>query len=203
VATVLFVDIRGFATISENNQASAVLGLLNEYYEVLVEVVFRHEGTVDKFIGDAMMVIWGAPVSHADDPHRAVRAALEIKAALAEFNRSGRTIGRPNIDVGIGINTGNLMAGYIGSSRTMSYSVIGDTVNTASRLCSAAASDQILVSQNTWAQVSDHFEATSLGEINAKGKFQPVNAYSVTGEIGSVTSTPLSAHTAVGTPASQ
>ncbi|PIE67667.1 MAG: hypothetical protein CSA23_02515 [Deltaproteobacteria bacterium] len=183
VATVLFVDIRGFATISENNQASEVLGMLNEYYEALVEVVFRHEGTVDKFIGDAMMVIWGAPVTHADDPHRAVQAALEIKEALADFNRAGLKIGRPRIAVGIGINTGNLMAGYIGSSRTMSYSVIGDTVNIASRLCSAARPDQILVSENTWNQVKDQFEAVSLGQIQAKGKFQPVNAYAVTKSI--------------------
>lgn len=181
VATVLFVDIRGFATISENNQASEVLGLLNEYFEVLVDVVFRHEGTVDKFIGDAMMVIWGAPVTHADDPRRAVKAALDILAALDDFNRASIDRDRPRIDVGIGINTGNLMAGYIGSSLTMSYSVIGDTVNTASRLCSSAQSGQILVSENTWSQVKEHFEATPLGEIKAKGKFKPVNAWAVTG----------------------
>jgi len=186
VATVLFVDIRGFATISENNQASEVLGLLNEYYEVLVDVVFRHEGTVDKFIGDAMMVIWGAPVSHVDDPTRAVKSALGIRAALNDFNRASPDKGRPRIDVGIGINTGNLMAGYIGSSLTMSYSVIGDTVNTASRLCSAAQSGQILVSENTWNEVKEHFEATPLGEIKAKGKFQPVKAWAVEGDKYSV-----------------
>ena len=180
VATVLFVDIRGFATISENNQASEVLGLLNEYFEVLVDVVFRHEGTVDKFIGDAMMVIWGAPVTHADDPKRAVRAALDMLKALTEFNRTGVEKGHPRIEVGIGINTGNLMAGYIGSSLTMSYSVIGDTVNTASRLCSSAQSGQILVSEQTWDQVKESFVATSVGEIQAKGKFKPVNAWSVT-----------------------
>jgi adenylate cyclase len=182
VATVLFVDIRGFTTISENNQASEVLRMLNEYYEVLVEVVFRHEGTVDKFIGDEMMVIWGAPVVHDDDPQRAVMAALEMKTALVEFNRKGLVSGRPEIKFGIGINTGNLMAGYIGSSHTMSYSVIGDTVNTASRLCSAAQPDQILISENTWRQIKHRFDANPLGEIHAKGKFKPVNAFAVTGE---------------------
>lgn len=182
VATVLFVDIRGFTTISEKNRASEVLRLLNEYYEMLVEVVFGHEGTVDKFIGDAMMVIWGAPVVHDDDPHRAVMAALEMKIALAEFNRKNVTMERSAIKFGIGINTGNLMAGYIGSSRTMSYSVIGDTVNTASRLCSSAQPDQILISENTWNQVKDRFNATPLGKIHAKGKFKPVNAFAVTGE---------------------
>ncbi|MBR9986721.1 MAG: adenylate/guanylate cyclase domain-containing protein [Desulfosarcina sp.] len=182
VATVLFVDIRGFSTISENNPASDVLRLLNEYYEVLVEVVFRHEGTVDKFIGDEMMVIWGAPVAHHDDPHRAVMAALEMKTALAGFNRKSLDKGRPEIKFGIGINTGNLMAGYIGSSHTMSYSVIGDIVNTASRLCSAAKPDQILISENTWNQVKNRFDAETLGQIQAKGKFKPVNAFAVTGK---------------------
>ncbi len=180
VATVLFVDMRGFTTMSENSQASEVLRLLNEYYEVLVEVVFRHEGTVDKFIGDEMMVIWGAPVVHADDPHRAVMAALDMKTALAEFNRKRLDAGRPAIRVGIGINTGNLMAGYIGSSHTMSYSVIGDTVNTASRLCSSAQPDQILISENTWNHVKDGFDAKPLGKIQAKGKFKPVSAFAVT-----------------------
>jgi len=182
VATVLFVDIRGFTTISENNPASDVLRLLNEYYEVLVEVVFRHEGTVDKFIGDEMMVIWGAPVTHHDDPHRAVMAALEMKTALAGFNRKRPDTGHPEVKFGIGINTGNLMAGYIGSSHTMSYSVIGDTVNTASRLCAAAKPDQILVSENTCNQVKHRFDANPLGQIHAKGKFKPVNAFAVSGE---------------------
>jgi adenylate cyclase len=182
VATVLFVDIRGFTTMSENNSASNVLGLLNEYYEVLVDVVFRHEGTVDKFIGDEMMVIWGTPVVHDNDPHRAVMAALDMKSALAGFNRKSLHSGRPVLQVGIGINTGNLMAGYIGSSHTMSYSVIGDTVNTASRLCSWAKPDQIVISENTWLRIKDRFEATPLGEVQAKGKFKPVNAFSVTGK---------------------
>lgn len=182
VATVLFVDIRGFTTISENHPASEVLRLLNEYYEVLVEVVFGHEGTVDKFIGDEMMVIWGAPVVHDDDPHRAVMAALDMKMALSEFNRKSLDTGRPEIKFGIGINTGDLMAGYIGSSHTMSYSVIGDTVNTASRLCAAAQPDQILISENTWNRVKGRFDATPLGKVLAKGKVNPVNAFAVIGE---------------------
>jgi adenylate cyclase len=181
IATVLFVDIRGFTTFSENHQASEVLRLLNEYYEVLVEVVFQHEGTVDKFIGDEMMVIWGAPVVHDDDPHRSVMAALEMKTALAEFNRKSLIAGHPEIKFGIGINTGNLMAGYIGSSHTMSYSVIGDTVNTASRLCSLAQPDQILISENTWNHVKNRFDTIPLGMIHTKGKFKPVSAFAVTG----------------------
>ncbi|BBO80080.1 adenylate/guanylate cyclase domain-containing protein [Desulfosarcina ovata] len=181
VATVLFVDIRGFTTLSENIPAADVLRLLNEYYEVLVDVVFRYEGTVDKFIGDAMMVIWGAPVAHADDPCRAVMAAIDIQAALVEFNHRRLLMGQPEIKVGIGINTGSLMAGYIGSSHTMSYSVIGDTVNMASRLCDTATPDQILVSENTWHRVADRFHGTPLGTIETRGKGRPISAFSVHG----------------------
>ena len=127
-----------------------------------------------------MMVIWGAPVTHDNDPHRAVMAALDMKTALSEFNRKSMQRGRPEIKIGIGINTGNLMAGYIGSSHTMSYSVIGDTVNTASRLCSSARPGQIIISEDTWLKVKDRFEATPLGDIRAKGKFKPVTAFAVT-----------------------
>jgi adenylate cyclase len=109
-----------------------------------------------------------------------VMAALEMKTALAEFNRKNVDTDHPEIKFGIGINTGNLMAGYIGSSHTMSYSVIGDTVNTASRLCAAAQPDQILVSENTWNQVKHRFDANPLGQIHAKGKFKPVRAFAVT-----------------------
>jgi adenylate cyclase len=109
-------------------------------------------------------------------------AALDMKTALSEFNRKSIQKGRPEIKIGIGINTGNLMAGYIGSSHTMSYSVIGDTVNTASRLCSSAHPGQIIISGDTWLKVKDRFEATALGDIRAKGKFKPVTAFSVTGQ---------------------
>jgi adenylate cyclase len=181
VATVLFVDIRGFTTMSENYQASEVLRLLNEYYEVLVEVVFRHEGTVDKFIGDEMMVIWGAPVGTRQRPSPGGDGGAGHENGALGIQSEKHSNGRPEIKIGIGINTGNLMAGYIGSSHTMSYSVIGDTVNTASRLCSAALPGQILVSEETWAKVQDGFDATPLGKVQAKGKIKPVNTFVVTG----------------------
>ncbi len=180
-ATVLFADIRGFTAISENIKASAVLQLLNEYYETIVDIVFRYEGTVDKFIGDAMMVIWGAPISHSDDPYRAVKTALDIRKAMLHYNASRMLAGERPIEVGIGINTGTLVAGYIGSSRTMSYSVIGDTVNTASRLCAAAKPNQILISENTARYLPDHIEMRSLDPIMAKGKFNPVEIFEVIG----------------------
>ncbi|MDJ0782699.1 MAG: adenylate/guanylate cyclase domain-containing protein [Desulfosarcinaceae bacterium] len=180
-ATVLFADIRGFTAISENTDAAEVLQLLNEYYECIVDVVFKHEGTVDKFIGDAIMVIWGAPVRHHDAPYRAVKAALDIQHALIGFNHDRMDKGKPPIEVGIGINTGELVAGYIGSSRTMSYSVIGDTVNTASRLCSAAKPGQIIISESTSNALPIQIAVGPLDPLKAKGKYHPIEVFEVVG----------------------
>jgi adenylate cyclase len=182
IATVMFVDIRDFTAMSEKMAAGKILQILNEYYELIVDIVFYHEGTVDKFIGDAMMVIWGAPVVHDDDPSRAVRSALDIQRELVKFNAILAKKGLKEVRVGIGINTGSLVAGYIGSSQTMSYSVIGDTVNTASRICSAAKGNEIIISQETYDAVHHGFHAEALDPINAKGKYRPVKVFKVTGE---------------------
>jgi adenylate cyclase len=180
-ATVMFADIRGFTAISENTEAAEVLRLLNEYYECIVDVVFKHEGTVDKFIGDAIMVIWGAPVRHHDDAYRAVKAALDVQNALVGFNHDRMDKGKPPIDVGIGITTGEVVAGYIGSSQTMSYSVIGDTVNTASRLCSAAKPGQIIISASTSNALPIQIEVAPLEPLKAKGKYHPIEVFEVVG----------------------
>ncbi len=180
-ATVLFADIRGFTSMSENMLAGEVLQMLNEYFEVMVEIVFRHEGTVDKFVGDEIMVIWGAPVKHEDDVVRAVRAGLDMQSALAEFNHAREAKGQPLIQIGIGINTGDLVAGYIGSTRTMSYSVIGDVVNTASRICSAAKAKQIIISEDTYKLIKKDFEVLAVEPLQAKGKSKPIEAYQVLG----------------------
>ncbi len=179
VATVLFADIRGFTAMSENMPAREILKILNDYFELIVDKVFLHEGTVDKFIGDEIMVIWGAPIQHHDDPVRAVKAAGDIQSVIAEFNRTNEKLGKPGIQVGIGINTGNLVAGYIGSSQTMSYSVIGDTVNTAARLCSAAKAGEILISRNTMEQVKEVVALQELDPIKVKGKLHPVDVFLV------------------------
>jgi adenylate cyclase len=181
IATVMFVDIRGFTTLSADNEASDILQLLNDYFEVLVDAVFLHEGTIDKFIGDGMMVIWGAPVTHHDDPYRAVRAALDIRKSLEEFNFDRFSRGEAPIEVGIGINTGDVVAGYLGSSQTMSYSVIGDTVNMASRLCSAARPGEIIVSEYTHFIVEDEFSTRLREPIDAKGKKHAIKAFKVLG----------------------
>lgn len=178
-ATVMFVDIRGFTAMSEHTPADEVLQMLNEYFEVIVDIVFRHEGTIDKYIGDAVMVIWGAPVFHADDALRAVQAAVDIQQAIDRFNRERKGTRRMPVKAGIGINTGALVAGYIGSSHTMSYSVVGDTVNTASRICDAAEAGQILISEHTFHKVQSRFEARVLEPLQVKGKFKPLSIYAI------------------------
>jgi adenylate cyclase len=183
IATVMFVDIRGFTSLSAQVHAADLLQMLNEYFEVVVDVVFRHEGTVDKFIGDGMMVIWGAPVSHLDDPHRAVRAALEIMQAVEEFNYDRIAQEVVPISVGIGINTGPVIAGYLGSSRTMSYSVIGDTVNVAARLCGAARPGEIVISEETRRLVAESFTTRALAPFSAKGLREAISVYAVTGTV--------------------
>ncbi len=125
------------------------------------------------------MGIWGAPVDHHDDPVRAVRAALEIETELKQFNQNRVRDNRPAIKIGIGINTGTLVAGYIGSSQTMSYSVIGDTVNTASRLCAAANEGQILITENTHNCLGHLFETVEFEPVRAKGKFEPIRVFDV------------------------
>lgn len=182
-ATVLFADIRDFTSMSENMSASAVLQMLNEYFEQMVEIVFGYEGTVDKFVGDEIMVIWGAPVVHPDDAIRAVRAALAMQVAQIELNKAREARGEPPIRTGIGINTGELVAGYIGSTRTMNYSVIGDAVNVAARLCSAAEAHRILISEETLRLLENQFEVRELAPLHAKGKSKPLKVYEVLREI--------------------
>jgi adenylate cyclase len=181
VATVLFADIRGFTSMSEDMVASDVLDMLNEYFELMVEIAFRHEGTVDKFVGDEIMVLWGAPVSHPDDAARAVRAAVDMQKTLVDFNKVRESEGLKPVNIGIGLNTGDLVAGYIGSTRTMSYSVIGDTVNTAARLCSVAKAGQVIVSDVTFSKLGSEFQSVQLDAVSVKGKSKPIGIHSVLG----------------------
>jgi len=180
-ATTLFADIRGFTSMCENMEAAEVLHLLNEFFETMVEIAFAYEGTVDKFVGDMIMVVWGAPLTHPDDPIRAVKAALDMQSAMDRYNKTGRR----EIHIGIGMNTDELVAGYIGSTRTMGYSVVGDAVNIAARLCSAAGPGQILISETTYREVHEYVDVVQFDPIRVKGKSKPINVYGV---IGSKTS---------------
>jgi adenylate cyclase len=145
----------------------------------MVEVIFRHEGTLDKFMGDGIMAFWGAPVAHADGPLRAVRCAVEQMDALARFNRDRQTRGVAPFDIGIGIHTGPLVSGYVGSSKALGYTVIGDTANTSARICSIAAPGQIVVSEQTAEHIRGQFRLEELPPAVLKGKERPLRLFNV------------------------
>ncbi len=145
---VLFSDIRGFTVIAESLPATDMANQLNEYFTAMVECVFRHGGALDKFIGDAIMAYWGAPETQENDVDCAVLAAFDMQVALAELNTRWRDEGRPELHAGIGIHQGEAFVGNIGSPRRLEFTLIGDTVNVASRLCSLAQADEVLVSES-------------------------------------------------------
>lgn len=180
--TVFFSDIRGFTALSETRTAQEIVDMLNEYFEQMVEIIFRHEGTLDKFVGDEIMALFGSPVSHPDDAYRAVKVACEQVQALEDWNRVRIAESEPAIHIGIGINTGSVVAGYLGSSKALEYTVIGDVVNTASRLCSVAGAGEIIISRNTFDLVKDYFDAQELSPTQVKGKAQALQVYKVLGE---------------------
>jgi len=175
--TVLFSDIRGFTAMAESMGPDAVARLLSEYFTEMVEVIFEHGGTLDKFIGDAIMALWGAPISHEDDPDRALRAAVAMQQAIDELNRKWAAAGGPEIGVGIGINHGEVFAGNIGSHRRLEYTVLGDAVNVAARLCAEAGPGEILVTEPLLGVVREHVDTEFLPELALKGKAQVVQVY--------------------------
>jgi adenylate cyclase len=183
--TVLFSDIRGFTTMSESMSPDEIARLLSEYFTEMVDVIFEHGGTLDKFIGDAMMALWGAPIAHEDDPDRALRAAIAMQEALARLNEGWAAAGRPTIGVGIGINYGEVFAGNIGSHRRLEYTVIGDSVNIAARLCSRAEAGEILVTEAFRGLVTDPHDFDWLPEMTLRGRLHAVPVYRVrTGDTG-------------------
>ncbi len=179
--TILFSDIRGFTAMSERMDSAAVTRLLNEYFDRMTALIFAHGGTLDKFMGDAILAFFGNPVPQPDHALRAVRTALAMQAAVAELNARWAAEGRPKIGVGVGINTGEVVVGNLGSTRFFDYTVIGDEVNLACRLEEAAPAGQVLVTNSTYREVEGLVEAAALPPITVKGKSQPVAVWQVTG----------------------
>ena len=178
-ASVLFADIVGFTTMSETMSPAAVGLLLNDYLSRMTDTVFKFEGTLDKYIGDAIMAVFGAPLDMPDHAARAIRCALEMRERLEDFNAERKEQG-PQLNIRIGINSGNVVAGEIGSVNKKEYTVLGDTVNTASRLESSVAKPgMIVIGENTYDAVKDLFELKSLGKATLKGKQKEVAVYSV------------------------
>jgi adenylate cyclase len=145
----------------------------------MVEIVFENSGTLDKFMGDAIMALWGAPIAHEDDADRAMACALDQLAALEKLNAKWQEQGRPELGIGIGINFGEVFAGNIGSDRRLEYTVIGDAVNTASRLCSIAGANEILISEPFFRELKRPPSVESLEPIQVKGKSKKVPVYRV------------------------
>ena len=180
--TILFSDIRGFTALAESMPPDAIAGLLSAYFTEMVDVIFEHGGTLDKFIGDAIMAQWGAPIAHPDDAERALKAAAEMQRAVNELNERWAAQGGPTISIGIGINYGEVFAGNIGSHRRLEYTVIGDAVNVASRLCSAAAPGEILLAEAFYEQLGKKKPAVERAEgIDIKGRAGKVTVYRMEG----------------------
>jgi adenylate cyclase len=180
VVTTMFADIRGFTQIAEQLPPAMLVELLNEHFTVLTEIVFEHQGTLDKYNGDEIMALFGAPISSPYDAERAIRAAVAMQYACTEMNGKRAEKGQPILEVGIGINTGEVIAGYIGSPRRLDFTVIGDRVNTARRLCAYAEPGQIIIGEDTYAATSSLVEARAIGTVMLKGKANPTRAYEVT-----------------------
>lgn len=175
--TVLFSDIRGFTTLSESHSPEYIVNLLNRYFTRQVEVIFRHGGTLDKFIGDCIMAFWGAPVNDPHHAQHAIAAALEMSQVLEEFRKEIPELGE-HFDVGIGVHTGPAVVGFIGSQARLDYTVIGDTVNLASRIEGLTKGvSRILVSDSTTAACGDLYSFISHGSHTVKGREQPVELF--------------------------
>src|SRR5579871_4652929 len=179
--SVLFCDIRGFTTLTEKELVESIVGLLNEYFSAMSEVIFANKGTLDKFIGDAIMAIYGAPIELKDGAYQAVKTALEMRDKLAKLNEKWKAEKKPQIQVGYGINTGEAIVGNIGSERRMEYTAIGDMVNTASRVEGETEGGQIFITEETFQELGNKVKVNKLKQVSLKGKSTKVQIYEVTG----------------------
>jgi adenylate cyclase len=181
--TILFTDIRSFTSLSEKMDPQQLVGLLNEYFSEMVSIVMQEDGVVDKYIGDAIMAVFGAPVPKPGDAVNAVRAAVRMRQSLQNLNRRLEERGVPPLRTGIGIHTGEVVAGNIGSEKRMEYTVIGDAVNLASRLESNTkeVGVNVLISEDTYELTKHMILARPVREITVKGRKKPVMTYEVLG----------------------
>jgi adenylate cyclase len=177
--TTLFCDIRGSSQLAERLSPQEMVELLNAHFTAMTEIIFNWRGTLDKYIGDEIMAVFGAPISTGDDAYAAVCAALDLQRVNQELNVGRRRDGQPEIQVGIGIDTGEVVAGYIGSPMRMDYTVVGDRVNTAKRFCDMAAAGKVVVGQETWEEIEDRVAGVPIGNVRLKGKEQAVLAHEI------------------------
>jgi adenylate cyclase len=174
--TVLFADVRGFTTMAEKMKPREAVEVLNEFFTRMTRVIFEHDGTLDKYLGDGVMALFGAPLALQNDAEAAVRAAANMQRCLAELNA---TSGKAPLNIGIGIHTGEAIVGYLGTEQQMDYTAIGDTVNVASRLTSQAGPGQIVISSATYAHIQRGIPCCPLSAMKLKGRDEPIDVHEV------------------------
>ena len=177
--TIFYSDIRGFTAMSEKMTPEQIYGQLNEYFEDMCSIVFKYGGYVDKFIGDCLMAVFSAPNPTTDDALKATTAALEQQEKIAQIAAEWAAAGKQTFTVGMGLNTGEVVMGNLGSSERMNYTVIGDNVNTAARLYNVAKGGQIIISESTYNEVKDHFIVRELQPVQVKGKVLPLRNFEI------------------------
>lgn len=175
--TILLSDIRGFTPLAERLDPEKLFALLNRYFGAMIDVIFRHDGTLDKFVGDAILVVFGDPLEQPDPEARALRCAKEMHGALDRFNEEQSRARQPKLEMGISIHSGPVAAGNVGSESRMEYTVLGDTVNLTQRLQSKTAAGKVLVSEAVYAKLKSQFKFRALSPFPVKGYTEPVTAY--------------------------
>ncbi len=182
--TILMSDLRGFSSLSEGLAPDQVVEILNRYLEAMANIIIAHEGTIDEFIGDAILVIFGAPIRQKDHAPKAVACAVAMQQAMEAVNEANRKDGLPELEMGIGLNTGEVIVGNIGSSKRMKYGVVGSHVNLASRIESCTVGGQVLLSETTYQKVASVVDINQKLKISAKGFKEPVTIYDIKGISG-------------------
>jgi class 3 adenylate cyclase len=178
--TILYADIRGFTALAEHGNPEEIVMLLNDCFTRLIDIIFKYEGTLDKFMGDSVMALFGAPIAFPDSLERAIYAGLEMQEQMALFNQERKQAGRAEIQIGIGINYGEVIIGNVGSKKRLEYTAIGDNVNIAFRLQEIAEGGQILVTEECYSLVDDKFIGYPIGPITVKGKKKPITVVQIT-----------------------
>ncbi|PJF40070.1 MAG: adenylate/guanylate cyclase domain-containing protein, partial [Chloroflexi bacterium] len=175
--TVMFADLGNFTSLAEHTPPEQLLSLLNSYHGLVVGIVMEHGGTIDKFLGDGLMVLFNTPLEQDDHIERAVQAALGVRAALPDFHAKFEASQR--LTINFGIHTGMAVVGNVGTSEIMDFTAVGDTVNVASRLQSLSGNNQILISGAVYDRIADHTTVNQIGEVNIKGRVEPILVYEV------------------------
>jgi adenylate cyclase len=180
-ATILMADLRGFTSISERLPAEDVVAMINIYLETMTEIIQKYQGTIDEFIGDGILVIFGAPILRPDDPRRAVACAVEMQLAMTSVNEKNRRAGYPEVALGIGINTGEVVVGNIGSQKRIKYAVVGRAVNLTARIESYTVGGQIFISESTLSECGDICRIDTALKVMPKGVKKPLTIHEVGG----------------------